>query len=109
MVEPILLLGWIVAALMAGLWWGERGRRVAAERWLVSGAPDAAPKAVSMAPSKEAEDRYAESVQEYSKETVDRGVKEMMAQAKLAGVTVSEADIRRDVESMLSGENVDSP
>ena len=107
--EILYAIGWIAAALAFGLWWGERGRRVAAERWLVSGAPDAMPKAVSMAPSKEAEDRYAESVQEYSKETVDRGVKEMMAQAKLAGVTVREPDIRRDVESMLSGENVDSP
>ncbi|KKK71710.1 hypothetical protein LCGC14_2911220, partial [marine sediment metagenome] len=34
MVEPILLLGWIAAALMAGLWWGERGRRKAAENWV---------------------------------------------------------------------------
>ncbi len=98
-------LGWIAAALAIGLWWGERGRRKAAENWVVTGAPEA-PKAVSMAPSKEAEDRFAESVQEYSKESVDRGVQQLMADAKTAGVAISEADARRDVETMLSGEDV---
>ncbi len=97
-------LGWIAAALAIGLWWGERGRRKAAENWAVTGAPDA-PKAVSMAPSKEAEDRYAESVLEYSKESVDRGVKQMMADAEAAGVSLNEADARRDVKIMLSGED----
>lgn len=35
-------LGWIVAALLAGLWWGERGRRRAAERLATSGRLDGA-------------------------------------------------------------------
>jgi len=106
--ELFAALGWIAAALMAGLWFGERGRRKAAENWVISGAPDA-PKAVSMAPSKEAEDRFAESVLEYSKETEDRGVAELMEEARTKGIAVNEADIRRDVRSMLSGESVMGP
>lgn len=98
--ELLAFTGWLAAALMVGLWFGERGRRRSAERWAVTGSPHT-PKAVSMAPSKEAEDRFTESVQEYSKETVDRGVKQMMADARTQGIEVSEADIRRDVENML--------
>lgn len=30
-------LGWVVAALAVGLWWGERGRRRAAERYAATG------------------------------------------------------------------------
>ena len=48
--EILAFAGWIAAALMAGLWWGERGRRQSAERWAVSGTPDEL-KAVSMAPA----------------------------------------------------------
>jgi hypothetical protein len=103
--QLLAFVGWIAAALMAGLWWGERGRCRAAERWAMTGTPDA-PKAVSMAPSKEAEDHYAESVLEYSKETEDRGVAEMMAEAKAQDIVLNEADCRRDVRSMLSGESV---
>ena len=106
--ELFAALGWIAAALMAGLWFGERGRRKAAENWVISGAPDA-PKAVSMAPSKEAEDRCAESVLEYSKETEDRAVADMVAEAKDKGIAISEAELRRDVRSMLSGESVTGP
>ncbi len=106
--EILAIVGLVAAALMAGLWFGERGRRVAAERWAVTGSPNA-PRAVSMAPSKEAEDRFAESNLEYSKETIDRGVKQLTADAKAAGIDVSEADIRRDVGSMLSGEDAMGP
>ena len=106
--ELFAALGWIAAALMAGLWWGERGRCRAAERWAISGTPDE-PKAVSMAPSKEAEDRFQESVLEYSKETEDRGVAELMAEAKDKGIAISEADIRRDVKNMLAGESAMGP
>ncbi|KKL62005.1 hypothetical protein LCGC14_2189540 [marine sediment metagenome] len=102
--DLLFAIGWIAAALMAGLWWGERGRRVAAERWAITGSPNA-PHATSMAPSKEAEDRFAESVLEYSEESVDRGVKQMMADAEAAGVSLNEADARRDVKIMLSGED----
>ncbi len=106
--EILAIVGLVAAALMAGLWWGERGRRKAAENWVVTGTPEA-PKAVSMAPSKEAEDRFAESVQEYSKESVDRGVAEIMEAAREKGVSISEEDARREVETMFYGEDVNSP
>lgn len=104
--ELLAFVGWIVAALMGGLWWGERGRCRAAERWAIIGTPDGAPKAVSMAPAMAAEDRLHASNQEYSEETIERGVKEVMAAAKRQGLPMNEETARREVTQLLVGEDV---
>lgn len=106
MVETLSVLGWIVAALMGGLWWGERGRCRAAERWAITGTPDGKPKAVSMVPALEAEDRVHASNQEYSEETIERGVKEVMDAAKQQGLPMNEETARREVTALLVGEDV---
>jgi hypothetical protein len=104
--QILAFVGWIVAALMGGLWWGERGRCRAAERWAIIGTPDGAPKAVSMVPALEAEDRLHASNQEYSEETVKRGVEELMEAAKEQGFPMSEETARREVTALLVGEDV---
>ncbi len=104
--EILAFVGWIVAALMAGLWWGERGRCRAAERWAIIGTPDGAPKAVSMVPALEAEDRLHASNQEYSEETIERGMEEVMAAAKKQGLPMDQATARREVTALLVGEDV---
>lgn len=100
--------GWIVAALMVGLYLGERGRRRAAERWAVTGLPDTGtpPPAVSRVPSAEAEDRFQREAQAYTEEAVERGVQQLLDDAKAAGITVDQKELRRDVERMLSGQDV---
>ncbi|KKK95116.1 hypothetical protein LCGC14_2676010 [marine sediment metagenome] len=104
--QLIAFVGWIVAALMGGLWWGERGRCRAAERWAITGTPDGKPKAVSMVPALEAEDRVHASNQEYSEETIERGVEEVMEAAKRQGMPMDEATARREVTALLVGEDV---
>lgn len=107
MIDPLSMVGWIVAALTLGLWWGERGRRRSAERYLVSGTPDTSSrKAVSRLPSQETEDRWRAESDEAQKEAVDRGVAEMMADARAKGITVDPMQLRKDVETMLSGQDV---
>jgi hypothetical protein len=105
----VLMLGPSVfaAGLLLGLYLGERGRRRAAERWAVTGSPDdAAPAATSRVPTREAEDRFLEATDAAKKEAVDRGVVQLMEEARVAGITVDEKQIRRDVEAMMSGEDV---
>jgi histone H3/H4 len=104
----IAAAGWIVAALLVGLWLGERGRRRSAERLLVTGLPDVEtpPPAVSRVPSEEAEDRFQREAQAYTDEAVERGTAQLVEDAKAAGITVDRKQIRRDVEKMLSGEDV---
>lgn len=101
------LLPIAIAALMVGLWLGERGRRMAAERHLTSGSPEGGMAAESTAPSKEAEDRFMEAGQAVSKETVERATKDLIAEAKALGIRVDPKQIKRDVETMMLGENVD--
>lgn len=109
MAETLLaVLGWIVAALMVGLYLGERGRRRAAERWAVTGLPDTGspPPAVSRVPSEEAEDRFRREAQAFTEEAVERGVAQLLEDAKAAGMTVDQKKLRADVERMLAGEDV---
>lgn len=40
MTALVVAVGWVLAALMAGLWWGERGRRVSAEHLAATGRLD---------------------------------------------------------------------
>lgn len=101
------MLGYVLAALMVGLWWGERGRRRTVERWLESGTLDEhAPKAVSRVPAQEMEDRLKATSDEAYHEAVDRGVEQMLADAHAQGYDVDADQIRKDVETMLSGQDV---
>jgi len=103
-------VGWILAALMVGLWLGERGRRRAAERLLTFGNPEdgSLKKPVSRAPSGEAEDRFLASATEVSKETVERAVVYLKSEAKRQGIEgMSDAQFERDARSLLAGQNVE--
>jgi hypothetical protein len=105
----VLMLGLPLAAagFLLGLYLGERGRRRAAERWAVTGSPDdAAPAATSRVPAREAEDRFLEATEAARKDAVERGVVQLMEEARVAGMTVDEKQIRRDVETMMAGEDV---
>jgi hypothetical protein len=102
----IALLG-AVAAGALGLWWGERGRRRAAERWAVRGSPDdEAPAATSRVPVREAEDRFLEATEATRKEIVERGMEEARAELKAQGIPVDETRLRKEIERMVDGEDV---
>lgn len=45
MLAILAALGWAVAALLVGLWWGERGRRVSAEHLAATGRLNVATEA----------------------------------------------------------------
>lgn len=93
----IAALGYIVAALVAGLWWGERGRRLAAERWKVQGTPEK-PVARVLPGHTEPEGRLEA---QFSEETITRGCDNLRTLYTEAGISISEADIRAQVEAML--------
>lgn len=103
-----LLIMSVVAAFSLGLYVGERGRRRSVESLLVTGLPDTGspPPAISRVPSQEAEDRFQRDAQAYTEEAVERGVEQLLDEAKAAGLTVDPKEIRRDVEKMLSGMDV---
>lgn len=101
------MLGYVLAALMVGLWWGERGRRQAAERWVVSGSPEeGASGAVSRLPSQEAEDRYIGAMRAAEKETAQRMFVDWRDELRSQGLPVDEKKLRQDVETVLAGEDV---
>lgn len=95
-----------VAAFTLGLWWGERGRRIAAERWVATGSPDA-PVAEMVPAPKEAEDRLIEAGQAFEKETIERGVTALLEDAKARGVRLTEDQARKDVRAMLAGDHTE--
>jgi hypothetical protein len=105
----VAFVGWILAALMVGLWLGERGRRAAAERLVVYGSPDAGAgtQPVSRAPSKEAEDRLRDVEFEFSEETVSRAMADLKVAADAQGLTVSEDQLRNEALRLLGGQSVD--
>ena len=96
----------VAGAFAMGLYFGERGRRKAAERWIVRGSPGEASPAMSYAPSEEAEDRFEAAGTAYTKEMVQRGVEQLKAEAEAEGLEIDEKQLRRDVETMLSGQDV---
>lgn len=57
----LLGAGWPMATLAFGLWWGERGRREAAENWAVHQRPEGTPRA-EVWEEKDAEERAHEAV-----------------------------------------------
>lgn len=105
-------LGWILAALMLGLWWGEKGRRHAAERLITFGTPDegALAKPVSRRPAREAEDRFAEEMAQVSPEVLEKAVTYLKTEAARQGIEgITEEQFQRDALQMLRGESVEQP
>jgi hypothetical protein len=101
------MLGWVIAALAVGLWYGEMQRRRAAERTITYGSPAGSlRKPTSMAPSAEAEDRFLAAV---SEETVVRTAEALKRQAEARGIEgMSDADFERDARDLLAGHDVES-
>ena len=105
-------LGWCAASAMLGLWLGERGRRLAAERLVTFGSP-LAPKrapAVSQPPAPTAEDRLLAESHAVSEETKDRMFQDFRKYAiDVLGITPDEEQLRKDIELLLSGQDVLGP
>ena len=92
---------------MVGLWLGERGRRQAAERVLVTGSPteiaakrlpdqdDAAARAMTAG-------RVMASAQ-LSEDTIKRGVAHLQREAEAVGQSLSAEEARKQVLAMVAG------
>lgn len=109
---PVAVAGLVLAALMVGLWWGERGRRIAAERLAVYGTPQAPLKATSTVPTKthrptqETQDRLEAASTEFSEQAVKSGMEDLRADYLTRGLSVDEERLRREAIQMLSGQDV---
>lgn len=95
-------------ALMFGLWWGERGRRRAAENWKVAGDPEGKAEAVVTAPSKEAEDRFLEAGLAATEAIVDRMLDDQEFTRPLAAAGLSPKQMREHARIMADGGNVEA-
>lgn len=88
----------LFAALFLGLWYGERGRRLAAERWKVYGTPEGPVPATVSAPTDAAEGAAPTA----SQEAISRGAKELEAMMSAEGFTYSPAEYQAMAKSMLA-------
>lgn len=107
-VACVTAFGYVAAALMLGLLLGERGRRRAVERLVLTGTTEVIeePKPVSMAPAKEAEDRFREAAHEVSEATITRAVQDLRALAKFKGEAISDEQLEHDVRMMFAQQDV---
>lgn len=101
------LIGWIVGAAFLGLWLGERGRRMAAERRETHGTA-LAPQAARLPDQPDSESiarvvGRAEANRRFSEETIRRGMDQLKAEAESLGVPLSDADAREQALAMLNG------
>ena len=101
------MLGWMVAAGATGLWWGEKGRREAAERLAVSGNP-AGPLAFRLPDQSDPETRVmsmGRTVDEanFSEDTIAKGIEALQTEAKALGRPLAPEEARRQVMAMLHG------
>ncbi len=101
------LVGWIVGAMFVGLWLGERGRRMAAERRETHGTP-LEPTARRL-PDEPDSETFARTVgrteanARFSEETIRRGMAQLKAEAEATGLPLSDADARTQALAMLHG------
>jgi hypothetical protein len=120
-------VGWVLAALAAGMWLGERGKRLFIQNIQVYGQPNPLQKAVVWEdpdPESRIEEEITklESVMgtrvtrsgpedngkiEYDAETLENGIDYLLKAAKEDGVQLSEAQAREEVEKMLNAEGPD--
>lgn len=100
--------GWIVAAGMTGVWYGERARRQAAERLAQYGLIDG-PQATRLPDRPDAEHaamtigRHAEANRRFSDDTIRRGARSLMDEAEAEGRQLSEKEAREQAIAMLYG------
>lgn len=100
--------GWSAAALMLGLWLGERARRRATERLVQFGIFDG-PQAARLPDRPDAEQRamtvgrHAEANRRFSEETIRRGSEALLAEARAEGRSLSAKDARDQAIAMLYG------
>ncbi len=120
-------VGWVLAALAAGMWLGERGKRLFIQNFQVYGQPNPLQKAVVWS-DPEPEDRIEETVGElesimgtrvtrsgpedngkieYEPETLENGIDYLLAAAKEDGVQLSRKEAKEEVEKMLNAEGPD--
>ena len=120
-------VGWVLAALAAGMWLGERGKRLFIQNFQVYGQPNPLQKAVVWS-DPEPEDRIEETVGElesimgtrvtrsgpenngkieYEAETLENGIDYLLAAAKEDGVQLSRKEAKEEVEKMLNAEGPD--
>lgn len=95
----------VLTGLSIGLYLGERGRRQALERQLVTGNPMGT-RAEVRAPEVEPEERIAKVGQpardyEVSRKTIKNGIRSVMQEAQRQGQKMSEAEAERQVLAML--------
>lgn len=98
------------AGVFFGLWWGERGRRIAAERLASTGSPSA-PLARRLPDEVDGEGRAlsvgrAAAEAQFSASTIQKGIEQLQREADAAGLTLSPEDARRQVLAMLAGNEV---
>jgi hypothetical protein len=102
-----LLLAKLAAGVFFGLWWGERGRRLAAERYATTGNP-LGPQAQRLADAPDAEGRAliagrAAAEARFSEATIQKGIVQLQAEAAAAGRPLSPTDARQQALAMLYG------
>ena len=93
-------IAFAIAALFFGLWWGERGRRIAAENLLVAGTPNSA-KAQRLTPPVTSEEIVRREGRPFSDETLDKATADLMGQFEAAGYKVTPEEARLRAEQML--------
>lgn len=110
--DPTVILGWaaaggwITAALLYGLWLGERRTRILMHNMRTFGTPAPGKASVFMpglepAGPKLVASEDAEAMQ-WSEETVEKGVRELQAMYEQEGVPITEKEAREQVELMLN-------
>ena len=100
--------GWIVAAGLGGALIGERARRKAAERFARFGAFDG-PTATRLPDQPDPElramtaGRHAEANRRFSEDTIRRGTRTLIEEARAEGRSLSETAARDQAIAMLYG------
>jgi hypothetical protein len=98
--ELVTAVSLAVGAGALGLWVGERGRRIAAEKREVYGTPIATPtKGRTLPPATDPEHRAMTAG--FSEETIERGIASIMAEARRQGRPMDPLEARNVVEAML--------
>jgi hypothetical protein len=112
MIIALTLAAVALAGLMTGLWLGERGRRRAAESYLVYGTTNTLGKAVTRLPET-AEDRYQHSIslhaqnQRVSQETIERFYTDAKRELDAQGIPYDPEKLRADIANhLVYGEDV---
>lgn len=95
-------LGFAVAsAFLYGLWLGERGRRIAAENWKVTGTPEAGP-AKTLTPT-DLDEKAAREAAEATGEDLNRAFEWLKGIAEKDGLTASDDELWEEAKRLVLG------